>query len=149
MGYSQLLRWLYQAMIKPALQMAIAPKIIPMFPIDRLTTFPEFVLELVDCAPGLADEEPGNAGLVTLGVLLSPEEDGKLVDDGSELVPDAEALAGSYKRDEHGNDQHVSLRLTLFAELAGPSTDAALSQKLYAGMFVSAAGSAKQEVLTR
>lgn len=132
MGYSQLLRWLYQAMIKPALQMAIAPKIIPMFPIDRLTTFPEFVLELVDCAPGLADEEPGNAGLVTLGVLLSPEEDGKLVDDGSELVPDAEALAGR-----------------LFAELAGPSTDAALSQKLYAGMFVSAAGSAKQEVLTR
>jgi len=116
--------------------------------IDPLTISPEFVLELVDCAPVLTDEEPGNAGLVMLTVLLSPEEVAELVDDGSELVPNAETTAGSYKKIEHGNDHRVSLRLTLFAGPADPSTDAALSQKLYAGMFVSAAGSPKQEVLS-
>jgi len=79
-----------------------------MFLIDPLTISPEFVLELVDCAPGLTDEEPGNAGLVMLNVLLSPEEVAELVEGGSELVPDAEAAAGSYKKNEHGNDQRVS-----------------------------------------
>jgi hypothetical protein len=121
--------------------MAIAPKRFPMFLIDPLTISPEFVLELVDCAPELTDEELGNAGLVMLKGVA------ELVEDGSELVPDAEAAAGSYKKNEHGNDQRVSLRLTLFVGPADPSTDAALSQKLYAGMFVSAAGSAKQEML--
>ena len=119
-----------------------------MLLIDPPTISPEFVLELVDCAPGLTDEEPGNAGLVMLNVLLSPEEVAELVEDSSKLVTDAEATAGSYKKIEHGNDHCVSLRLTLFVAPADPSTDAALSQKLYATMFVSAAGSPKQEVLT-
>ena len=119
-----------------------------MLLIDPLTISPEFVLELVDCAPGLTDEEPGNAGLVMLNVLLSPEEVAELVEGGSELVTDAEASPGSYKKIEHGNDHRVSLRLTLFLGPADPSTDAALSQKLYAGRSVSAAGSPKQEVLS-
>src|SRR5436305_14034617 len=65
---------LCQATIMPASQMAIAPKEIPNFLIEPLTILPEFVFELVDCAPGLTDEEPGNAGLVMLNVLLSLEE---------------------------------------------------------------------------
>jgi hypothetical protein len=135
-------------MIKLASQMAIAPTRIPMFLIDPLTISPEFAFELVDCAPGLTDEEPGNAGLVILNAVLSPEEIAGLVENGSELVPDAEAVTGSYKKNEHGNDQRVSLQLTLFVGPADPSTDAALSQKLYAGMSVSAAGSPRQEVLS-
>ena len=95
----RLIHCLCQTMIKPASQMAIAPKRILMFLIDPLTMSPEFVLKLVDCAPGLTDEEPGNAGLVMLNVLLSPEEVAELVEDGSELVPDAEAAAGSYKNE--------------------------------------------------
>ena len=91
----RLIHRLCQAMIKPASQMAIALKRIPMFLIDPLTISPEFLLKLVDCAPGLTDEEPGNAGLVMLNVLLSLEEIAELVEDGSELVPDAEAAAGS------------------------------------------------------
>jgi hypothetical protein len=113
---------LCQAMKKPASQMAIALKRIPMFLIDPLTISPEFVLRLVDCAPGLTDEEHGNAGLVMLNVLLSPEEVAELVEDGSELVPDAEAAAGSYKMNEHGNGQRVSLLLTLFVGPAEPSS---------------------------
>jgi hypothetical protein len=39
-------------------------------------------------------------------------------------------------------------RLTLCGELADAKTDGPLTQELYAGMFVSAAGSAKHVVLT-
>ena len=134
-------------MIKPASQMASAPTNVPILLIDALITRPEFVPGLVDCAPALTDEEPGNAGLVILGVVFSPEEAAKAVDDGGELVSDAEADAGNYKKNKPSNNQLHPRRLTLFVELAGPSTDAAFSQKLYAGMFVSAAGVAKQEVL--